>query len=60
MTTQANTAEHVYDCATPGIYTVRVEITDALGMVSLGELQISASDICRDSNETIYLPWVLR
>lgn len=60
MTTQANTAEHVYDCATPGIYTVRVEITDALGMVSLGELQISASDICRDSKETIYLPWVLR
>jgi subtilisin family serine protease len=55
----ANTASHQYVCAADNVHTVRVEITDSLGIVTLGEVTIDVSGSCNVGpvNPTgIYLP----
>ena len=55
-----NEAGHQYVCAEAGnTYTVRVEVTDSLGMVALGSGEVDVTDICVTEPETIkslYLP----
>lgn len=55
-----NEAGHQYTCSDAGnTYTVRVEVTDTLGMVAIGSKEIDATDFCITEPETIqsvYLP----
>ncbi|MBP6440338.1 MAG: S8 family serine peptidase [Caldilineaceae bacterium] len=60
VTSLSNEAGHQYFCSPAGnTYTVRVEVTDAFGMVALGSKQIDVSSTCVTEPETIqslYLP----
>ncbi|MCB9137954.1 MAG: S8 family serine peptidase [Caldilineaceae bacterium] len=43
-----NTVSHQYVCSDSGnVYSVRAELTDDLGIVSIGEAQMDVSDSCR-------------
>ncbi|MCB0131698.1 MAG: PKD domain-containing protein, partial [Caldilineaceae bacterium] len=66
----SDTVGHSYSCSDAGnVYTVRVEITDDLGIVSIGSSEFDVSDSCSsptaidrlpepDSPNKIFLPLI--
>jgi len=57
----ATTASHQYVCAEDNIHTVRTEVTDFLGIVTIGETTIDVSSSCNAgpvSPSAIFLPIV--
>jgi hypothetical protein len=60
----SNEAGHQYVCSAEGnTYTVRVEVTDSLGMVAIGSSELDATDICISEPATtrsLYLPVIAK
>lgn len=56
------TASRQYVCADDNVHTVRAEVTDTLGIVTLGEVTIDVSDSCNvgASPAAIFLPLIAR
>jgi len=54
-------ASHQYACAADNVHTVRIEITDAYGNVTLGSVGVDASDNCNPTGIVptgVYLPYI--
>ncbi|MEZ4870343.1 MAG: S8 family serine peptidase [Caldilineaceae bacterium] len=56
-------SSHQYRCSDTDAYTVRVEVTDNYGNVTVGEQQVTVGDNCSDApglDQNLYLPLVAK
>jgi hypothetical protein len=51
-------AGHTYQCAANNVYTVRVEVMDVLGNVTIGSQQVDVSNSCSTTPVTITKLWL--